>query len=90
MPAKQEKKICGRIKVQPILPPLPVDKFYASVKKNRGQKENHLPSLFKKHQGQLQQIPIGLILLAISFAFYPGGTEHEYLAVQLKLESPPE
>jgi len=36
MLATKKPKICGRIKVQPVLPPLPADRFYAGVKKKRG------------------------------------------------------
>ncbi|RPA95695.1 hypothetical protein L873DRAFT_1296168 [Choiromyces venosus 120613-1] len=39
---------CGRIRVQPDLPPLPADRFYAGVKKKRGPKRKPLTKILRK------------------------------------------
>jgi len=47
---RKDKGISGRVKVQPILPPLSADKFYAGIRKRRGPKRKQLTDCPPKQQ----------------------------------------
>src|SRR5437660_1711769 len=57
MPAKDETKISGRIKVQTALPPLPANRVYAGIKRKRGPKRKPVLEALQKHRKPLTGNP---------------------------------
>lgn len=45
---------CGRTRIQPNLPPLPADKFYAGIKKKRGPKRKPLAEILQKPERRVE------------------------------------
>lgn len=74
MPAKDETKISGRLKVQPTLPPLPANRFYAGIKRKPGPKRQRLADVLQKYKkpptgNPYRSYTIGYKLRVLSFWF---------------------